>query len=92
MVVEHQRVEARAVEGELRPRRVPGVPLAGLGTASLGHLCGSGKVAVHGLLRRCELGRRRSHPARRTTRRCPSDSFSSGVSCGHDGRLTPAAC
>ena len=55
VVVQHERVEARAVEGELRPRRVPGVPLAGLGAAVRDHLGRGGEVAVHRILGRRQL-------------------------------------
>ena len=55
VVVQDERVEPRAVEGELGPRRVPGVPLARLGPAELGHLGRRGEVAMHRVLGRGQV-------------------------------------
>ncbi len=85
--MEHERVETRAVEGELRPGRIPGVPLAGRSATSFRHFGRAGEVVVHGLLRRGQLAR--WDHARYGAPPVGVPTFLQlGRQRGHDGRIT----
>ena len=90
VVVQDERIEARAVEGELRPRCVPGVPLAGLAAALFRHLGRGGEVAVHGVLRRTQFGRWDHFWHNAPAVGVPT-LLQLGCQRRHDGRLTPGA-